>query len=368
MSRHILTIATLILSILYCTLSAESALISSPEVAPSQKESSEAFLLGPPRQTSPVLVSGEFKLYDLNEINDEADTFEFTGVLTLKWLDPRQAFDPTLAGVNEKIFQGEFQFNELSPSWYPQLVLINESGLYETSGVMLRVEPDGTSTLIQTLNATAETKLDMRRFPFDKHRLEAVFQVLGFDKNEVLLKVQTVESNTIDNLIQLPQWSVSEVNSFIQDQHGFYAGNGGVSSAFVVSIDVERKPFFIVRLVIIPLIVIVLLSFSVFWMDRSSLGDRLNVSFIGILTGVAYLLVTSEYLPRISYFTLIHGFLNLSYLTMCATVVINLVVGSLDKRGKSDVGDRVDLVCRWAFPLVYFGLLIVMFGIAILIF
>ncbi len=144
MSRHILTIATLILSILYCTLSAESALISSPEVAPSQKESSEAFLLGPPRQTSPVLVSGEFKLYDLNEINDEADTFEFTGVLTLKWLDPRQAFDPTLAGVNEKIFQGEFQFNELSPSWYPQLVLINESGLYETSGVLLLVETDGT--------------------------------------------------------------------------------------------------------------------------------------------------------------------------------------------------------------------------------
>jgi Na+/H+-dicarboxylate symporter len=111
---------------------------------------------------------------------------------------------------------------------------------------------------------------------------------------------------------------------------------------------------------------IVLLSFSVFWMDRSSPGDRLSVSFIGILTGVAYLLVTGEQLPRISYFTLVHGFLNLSFLTMCATVVITLVVGALDKRGKSEIGDRVDRRCRWGFPLAYFGLLLVMIGVAFL--
>ena len=42
----------------------------------------------------------------------------------------------------------------------------------------------------------------------------------------------------------------------------------------------------------------------------------------------------SEQLPRISYVTLMHGFLNLSFLTMCATIVINLVVGALDQAGK----------------------------------
>jgi hypothetical protein len=112
--------------------------------------------------------------------------------------------------------------------------------------------------------------------------------------------------------------------------------------------------------------VIVLLSFSVFWMDRSSLGDRINVSFIGILTAVAYLLVTTDQLPRISYFTLIHGFLNLSFLTMCATVMINLLVGALDKRGKFELGDRIDRRCRWGFPLAYFGLLLVMLSVALL--
>jgi hypothetical protein len=52
-----------------------------------------------------------------------------------------------------------------------------------------------------------------------------------------------------------------------------------------------------------------------------------------------------------------HGFLNLSFLTMCATVPISLWVGALDKKGREELGDRFDRRCRWAFPLVYFGLL-----------
>jgi len=147
-----------------------------------------------------------------------------------------------------------------------------------------------------------------------------------------------------------------------------YAGHLGVSSAFIVSVDVERNSFYIRRLVVFPLVVIVLLSFTVFWMDRSSLGDRISVSFIGILTGVTYQLVISDSMPHISYVTLMHGFLNLSFVTMCATVVINLVVGALDQRGKHELGDRVDRRCRWVFPLVYFGLNFVMVGVALLYF
>ena len=88
----------------------------------------------------------------------------------------------------------------------------------------------------------------------------------------------------------------------------------------------------------------------------------------GILTAVAYQLVMSQQLPRISYVTLMHGFLNFSFLTMCATIVINLVVGTLDKRGKVELGDRIDRRCRWVFPLAYFGLLLFMLAVAMLFF
>lgn len=366
MSRLITTAIILVMTLACCTRIAAADPIAGSESDPPRTGSSEAFLLAPPKEARPVVVQAGFELHDINEINDGSETFEFTGVLTLKWHDPRQAFDPAGAGVDEKIFQGGYQFDELSTGWYPQVVLVNESGLYQKSGVVLRVQPDGTSTLIETLNAAAEEEFNMSRFPLDRHRLEAVFEVLGFDRDEVLLQVESDEAGSLASEVRVPQWTVTGITASVRDRPASYAGRRGVSSALVVSVDVQRKPFFTMRLVVFPLIVIVLLSFSVFWMDRSSLGDRLSVSFIGILTAVAYLLVTSENLPRISYVTLMHGFLNLSFLTMCATVVINLVVGGLDKRGKSELGDRIDRLCRWAFPLAYFALLLVMVGVAIL--
>lgn len=368
MSRLMITAMALVVTLVCCTRMAAANPIADSESDPTQTASSEPFLLAPPKQAGPVVVQARFDLYDINEIDDGLERFEFTGVLTLKWRDPREAFDPAVAGVDEKIFTGNYQFNELATGWYPQVILVNESGLYDKSGVLLRVQPDGTSTSIETVNAAAEEEFNMSRFPFDKQRLEAVFEVLGFDKDEVLLQVESDGTSSPAGEVRVPQWTVTEVSASVQDRPASYAGRLGISSALVVSVDVQRQPFYTLRLVTLPLIVIVLLSFSVFWMDRSSLGDRLSVSFIGILTAVAYLLVTSDLLPKTSQVTLIHGFLGQSFLIMCATVVINLVVGTLDKQGKSELGDRVDRRCRWAFPLAYFGILLVDLGVAFLFF
>ena len=45
----------------------------------------EPFLLAPPEEVRPIVVRAHFKFHDINEINDETETFDFSGVLTLKW-------------------------------------------------------------------------------------------------------------------------------------------------------------------------------------------------------------------------------------------------------------------------------------------
>lgn len=324
----------------------------------------ERFVLGPPEGDGPVIVHATFQLRDINDIDDAAETFEFNGVLKLTWRDDRQAFDPAAAGVDEKVYQGTFQFSEISPSWFPQVVLLNESGVFEKHGVILRVQPDGTSTLVEAVNAVAEADLDLRQYPFDRHRLEAMFEVLDADNTQVVLQAEDETARPLDQQVRIPQWKLASISTSTRDHPAWYAGRQGVASTFVVSVDVERESFFVVRLIVIPLMLIVMLSWSVFWMERSSLADRVSVSFIGILTAVAYQIVVSEIQPDISYMTLMHGFLNLSFFIMCVTVVINLVVGTLDRRGNSDAGDRIDRLCRWIFPVTYFGLILVMVGVA----
>ncbi|MHC5064897.1 MAG: hypothetical protein ACYTG5_13090 [Planctomycetota bacterium] len=317
----------------------------------------QTYYLGPPPAEGPVQVGVAFHLNEIDSIDDEAETVQFTGVLTLSWRDPRQAFDPAVEGVEEKVFQGEYQFNELSPAWYPQVVLANESGMFDKSGTVLRVRPDGTSVLVETVNAIVKTTLDLRRYPFDAHRLQVVFEVLGFSSDEVELVVEGPANRPPDEEVRVSEWEILEIDFSTGDQEADYAGSRAPTSTFVASIGAERKPFFMLRLVILPLILIVALSWAVFWMDRSSLGDRINVSFIGILTAVAYQMLVSDNMPQIAYMTFLNAFLSFSFFVMAATVVINLVVGACDQRGDAKRGDRIDFRCRWMFPLLYAGLI-----------
>ena len=78
-----------------------------------------------PPGSRPIEVKAHFFLSDINDINDQAETFEIKGLLVLRWHDPRYAFDPDVEGMTEKRYQGTFQFMEMYAGWWPQLVLSN---------------------------------------------------------------------------------------------------------------------------------------------------------------------------------------------------------------------------------------------------
>ena len=316
-------------------------------------EEASAAMFTPPSASGPVRVNVAFGLQGINGIDDEEETFGFNGVLRLSWKDPRQAFDPAVAGAPEIIRQGAYQVDELSPSWFPQVYLANENGLYETDAVTLRVKPDGSCTLTYCINAVAECRLSMRRYPFDKQSLDAVFRVPGFKADELIFEVG---ETAIDPSLKLSQWTIDGIRIL---------PDSSPAPGFTIRLAASREPLFTLRLVAMPLALIVMLSWSVFWMERSSLGDRISVSFVGILTAVAYQIVVGDLLPHVSYVTVMHGFLNLSFFVMCATVVINLVVGACDRKGRSDLGDLIDHRCRWIFPMAYFGLVPVLFLVAL---
>jgi len=356
--RTSLLLAGALLLTLLChmeTVLAQSGNTQKP--GPGQGVSGGISVLPPPGADGPVPVRAAFCLRSINEIDDKTETFQFTGLLRLTWHDQRQAFDPEKEGIKEKVYQGNYQFNELSPAWYPEVALANVSGMYEQHGIVLRVQADGTSTLTTMVDAIAEVDLNMRRYPFDTHTIKAVFEIVGFNNNEVRFVVEPVSTRQAWKNVKLSQWHIKGVESATGQSLTPSAETQAASSTFIVTVEAKRRSVFVVRLVMMPLALIVMLSWSVFWMERSSLGDRINISFIGILTAVAYQIVIGDLLPHMSYFTLMNGFLNISFLIMGATVLVNIMVGAYDKQGRSDIGDRIDFRCRWIFPLAYAGLL-----------
>lgn len=313
---------------------------------------------GPPDHDGPIVVDIGFFLTNINDISEETETFEFEGILHMRWNDPRLSFDPEQTGFDERYYQGAFQFNEVFSGWWPQVYLANEAGRFDRQGVILRIAPDGTVEYSEEINAVAKSRLALRRFPFDEQEFTATFEVLGMDTQQVLLQVDSGSSGIWQDEhheVSVPQWYEPQLAlEVVEYDPRFTDGRDDPVSAFKVKVKMERNPWHMLRLVVFPVMIFVFLSWSVFWMDRSSVGDRMDISFIGILTVVAYQIMFSESLPKISYTTILMSFMIISFLMMCAIVLINLRVAALDKSGRSPAGDQVDRQCRWIFPLVYF--------------
>lgn len=317
---------------------------------------SQTVLLSPPPSDGPVEVRVGFQLIDINAIDEQDETFQFSGVLTVQWKDERQAFDPAAEGVAEKFYQGNFQFNEISPAWYPEISLLNVAGMFEKGEPLCRVSPDGTCTLITPVNATAKSLLKLRHYPFDRHNLRIVFGIPGYASSEVAMKPLPLAALAAEE-IHLPQWELLGKRSATEEILSTTPGSDAPTSAFVVELDVKRQPLFVLRLVVGPLFLVVVLSWSVFWMDRASVGDRMSVSFVGLLTAVAYQIILGDILPHIAYLTPVNVFVNLSFMVMCASIVVNLVVGELNRGGQGDKADALDNRCKVLFPVVYLSLL-----------
>ena len=314
----------------------------------------------PPPADDPVVVRAGFMLYDINEIEETTETFEFEGAMLLSWNDPRQAFDPDIEGSNERVFKGDFQFTELFDGWWPQVVLANQSGGLDRQGVVLRIEPDGTVWYVEEIDAVAESPMDLRFFPFDRQSLEIHFKFLGYGVDEVRFEPVAEYSSLLPqrgNEIGNAEWRIGDYDVAAGEDLSAIAGADAVGqgSTLRVAVLAERNPAYLIRTVVLPLALIVMLSWAIFWMDRESLGNRMDISFIALLTVVAFQTIVEQALPAIPGFTLMAGFIMLNYLLLAATIGVNLRVDHLDRAGRRADGDALDQRCRWLFPLLYFA-------------
>ena len=317
------------------------------------EEFPDALNLLPPG-ARPIEVQARFFLSDINDINEQTETFEIKGLLALQWRDERHEFDPEMEGVSEKRYQGTFQFLEEYSQWWPQLVLSNGVGTIPLQSVSLRISPDGSMRFIQEITAVVESPMDLRRYPFDEQKLKAIFEPLAYFASEVRLVTGPDMTDLPDRPIHVAGWKLRELST---EAHIEQDDNSDAQfSQIIVTLDMRREPGFIIWFIIVPLSMIVLLSNSVFWINRELLGNRLDISFIGLLTLVAYQTVAVSRLPSIEYFTLINGFIYVGYLTMAASIVSNIWLDNFHRRGEKTAADRFDKVCRWVYPAGFFGL------------
>ncbi len=323
-------------------------------------------LEAPPPGAAPVEVLMGFNLMNITDVGEKEETIDFDGAIYLEWTDPRLAYDPADYGMPEdwspgdysraptQIYQGFFSVEEDFPGWRPRVVMPNGIGDRGITNMAISVWPDGRVAYSETFYAKAETPMDLRRFPFDRQQLEIFFHPFVYQRDEVVLVPDDRLARTWNQNLGIADWERGQVTMQERPTEiAYFDESSSAVSEFVVTIDIKRRPAHLLLSIIFPMVLLVSLTWCVFWMDNESLSNRVNINFIGILSVVAYYFVILENVPEVSYLTLIDAFIISTFLILAAGVVMVVVVESLSPAKKVRLGMKIDRNCRWAFPLGY---------------
>lgn len=319
----------------------------------------------PPPTDGPLEVRIGFHLVNITDISEKEETIDIDGAIYMRWNDPRLAYAHAeeglpgdwvrkAGGTPPRMYQGDFAVKEVYERWRPHVEISNGIGSRSITNLAVGVWPNGDVEYFDYFTAKIETPMKLRRYPFDRQSLKIFVSMMSYRLYEVRLVHDPALSGTWVEDLGIAEWRKLGVDiEDAIDRYEFLDGHEEELGQLLVTLHIARNAGHILWSIILPLLVLVALTWSVFWMDNESTSNRLSVSFVGILAVVAYYFVVLESIPAIPYLTLMDTFMIATFFLLAATVVVSFVVDRLNRAHEEARGDRLDEVCRWAFPLGY---------------
>jgi hypothetical protein len=296
---------------------------------------------------APTLVAVGLFIVEVTEVNEVDNTFTIEVFMDNVWCDSDRAPTPRQEPSTDV---GRAAAATLERGWTPDITFVDEiEAPIKENQELIRFRT-GTVEYKQKLNVTLEARYDLRRFPFDRQTLSIELESFDWPANDLELRGQS-DMVGFSERFEIPEWRAVTVDSYVdevkepRDRERF--------SELVVTLEVDRESGFYVWKILVPLVLLVGISWSVFWMSGETLAARIAISFTGILTVVAYQFVINDVLPKVTYFTLWDTILLLSFVLMALTVAVNVLQAVLRIKRRENLANEIDATARVAFPVTY---------------
>ena len=139
-------------------------------------------------------------------------------------------------------------------------------------------------------------------------------------------------------------------------------GQQGTLEKINYSFELERKYFYYVLKIVIPVVFLVWLSFSVFYIRAIELESKLAVSMGSLLTLVAYNFVFGDDVPKLNYITILDSWILLSYLFAGLSTMITVYsYWDYHRDKQTGVFNTLDQKLRWLMPISYHLLMVILY-------
>ena len=301
----------------------------------------------PGAETGPTQVSVGIWIVDISKIDSAEQSFTAEVAAVLRWKDPRLVH--TGSGIARY---------PLEQVWHPRIALANEtSSVTRKIPDFVEVEPDGTVTYRQRYAGAFTQPLRLRSFPFDRQTFHVQLVAVRYRPNEVrFVPDEDWVRNGLKNAggiapsITLPDWTIEKWET----KPLTYALAPGLQySSYAFVFTASRNVQFYILKVILPLILIVVMSWAGFWIDPVNASAQISVAVTSMLTLIAYRFAVDTQLPRLPYMTRLDALFLISTLLVFFSLIEVMATTILDNNQQTERAKKLDRYCRVIFPAIF---------------
>lgn len=277
---------------------------------------------------------------DIDEIKSASQSFDANVYIQLRWKDPQLAHKGSKPVVKA-----------LKEVWNPGVLFVNQQKLWKTLPEIVTIAPDGEVFYRQRVWGAFSQPLKLKNFPFDRQVFSIQLVSSAITRKKVEFLLDSNFKSGIAQELSLSDWDVLRWTAETRDYKPMPTVKAVPGFAF--SFETKRRTGYFIIKVIIPLILIVTMSWIVFWMDPREAGTQISVSITTMLTLIAYRFAIDASLPKVSYLTRLDYFILLSTILVYATLIDAVLTSTLAKGGKLSQAQAIDRWMRILFPSAF---------------
>jgi hypothetical protein len=302
-----------------------------------------------PPGEKPVDVGLVLRIIDFARINVREEFYEVHAYLEASWVDERTKVSP--GSLADK--DGTNHWRKISPSariWMPNFTFTNAAEDVKIQNPNLFADNEGNMLRSFEFNGKFSKPLEFRNFSFDCQDLHIYIQVYAPERGTITLSTKDGESFVQDGAF-LPDWELGESAAWIQadtdrvDHSSF--------ETFIMETKVNRRATFYIYRVLLPLTLLVVGSWCVFWFDVTQLQPQISTSLSIMLSNVMFSFGIDFGLPRLPYLTAVDRHALLSFLFAFVTIAgVTYLHVTLRHRGPEATQVRQRRI-RILFPIAY---------------
>jgi len=320
----------------------------------------------PPLENGPVEVSVTLRINKIYNINSVNETYQIDGYVIYSWKDERVKFDAKDSINNSLIYEND-QARELMKNdvWIPAFEFINVQGSGVTPNIRIEIYPDGTIEHEKRFFYTLNSDMDYTKFPFDSQSYKLSIESFSYGTSYITFKNPKLFLEDDHNEYLGEDWKHISNNITLSNKQYRYMDDDvnsekNLYSRVTFDIKAKRLSGYYQWQVLFPLLIIILASFAIFWIQEFS--TQVSVGFTLMLTVVAFNFYSASILPKLSYNTFIEYVIIVGYIFIflgIIAVIINHRINGGDLKKK----DRIPLFnyCRYGFPIVYSIIMIILY-------